>query len=311
MLRKLCTRLSEKPELGDYIRTIQVEQSIEYHDGYPQYRTLEEDVAYCGMILRLSQPKCLQLHLFETSLDILESVQTVRLQHLKLCVRSDVPDLPDDPNFQGALDPNPWLDLIHRSSETLLTLEIGGRLTGADLDIDDIHFEIPRCRQLRSLRDLLYCEGHQAEEDTRTPGELYPLLALANAESLETLDLLPLEEAAGDFLGWAVLPKLKAIQVPLDTENIIALQAVLECLRAYSTLETMEVSVPLLASAANAYLYLARALIEGYYPNLKVIDMSSRPLEHGRSFELCKIELAEICQKRSIQLLLDEARPAK
>lgn len=268
LIRSLGRTLHSTPEIQEYVESLYIWQTVSY-EAHGYYKPFEdEDVADLILLLKSCRPKNVELHLFQTREDLLSNVRAERIQNLTLQVRQDGNDPPEADDLSSLLNPVPWLDIIQRSSNTLLTLQIGGKLAGAKIDYTKIT-KTPRCPRLISLRELLVGVGPRL---TGEVGVLYMDLALTNATGLETLDLLPFEEAAADFIDLIDLPTIKTIWLPLESEKFNRMQAVFERLRSFSTLEHMRIHFLSPRNISDDILFwnlLHKALKENQFVNLK------------------------------------------
>lgn len=308
MLRSLSTTLWDKPELGEYIDTLSIEQSVVDDPAGMQFKPLEqEDKVQFYQILACCRPTKIYLHLFETPALMLSLIQADLAEHLELCVRYDASDLPEplDASWSGEVNPNPWLDIIHRASNTLTSLVIGGRLLDIDVSFDDLERDLPTCRALVTLRDLHPDHAYLLAQMEYYPGFLLDMLIQAHSATLETLDMTTLVHSALECLRMTELPKIKTLHIPLLADSFEEVQSVMTELRKYPTLETLHVNAIFVWRIRDALYGMEAAISDDSLPNLKTIRLPLKS-KYSEEVEEHKDRLEEICRAKNIQISFSE-----
>lgn len=216
----LSRTLSERPMLGTHIQELYITQSKRFHSGGVYDKIVhfhDTTIEAVRAILAKCQPKLLHLHLFETIPEILNGVRTDNLQKLGLCIRSDLDgrDLPFDDHPHSPFNLGVWLNIIRRAHKTLTHLSIGGRLISTDAYVNHVG-GLPAYERLVSLEGMDWCL-HDALNHTWETGDLYRMMCAHYGDTLERLDITPLKEEQEAFVQSAMLPKVTAMKIGLNT----------------------------------------------------------------------------------------------
>lgn len=246
-------------------------------------------------IVRNCAPIWLDLHMFESIAEVLDEIHADRLFTMDICIRSDVRKLPE-------CDATPWLDLLERSPKTLKHLKVGGRLLGAECEVDDSYLDISN--NLESLT-CLHCK-HTAPTDVETLGNLYPLLARNNRKSLENVDAMPFEDHISMFLtDCGKFPRLTGLSTPMRTDELGTFEIDLWKMRQFSALETLELHSIRDGQVVDSIPILTGAIEARWFPKLKLLDMSACPLDrHDEEGESFIRDLQGACQSNGTEVWL-------